>query len=188
VKKVLIALPLVAAVAAAAWFGVVRKPEQTRVADAVQEDRPDFEAQGVLLRQLDAGGKLQYEIEAERVVQLANGDVQASSLTFHHQPPPRSRRRQQSWNLTAESGDFPAEGGIVQLSGKVRAEGREEGNRTPLVITTDALQYDINGEVVTVTGEVDITDGGNNFKGRGARVNIATGIVTVESGHGKISL
>lgn len=187
-KKILIAVLVLAAVAAAAWFGVVRKPEQARVAQAVQEDRPDFEAQGVLLRQLDAQGKLQYEIEAERVIQLANGDVQASRLSFHHQPPPGSRRKPQRWNLTAENGDFPAEGGIVQLSGNVRAEGREDGDRTPLVITTESLQYDINGEVVTVTAEVDITDGGNNFKGRGARVNIATGIVTVESGHGKISL
>lgn len=187
-KKTLFALLLLAAIGAAAWFGVVRDPVETRVAETPPDDRPDFEAQGVLLRQLDAEGKLQYEIEAERIVQQANGDVTASSLSFHHQPRPDTRGKSQRWNLTAESGEFPAEGSIVKLSGKVRAEGRQEGDPTPLVIVTDALQYDTHEELVTVAGDVDITDGGNNFIGRGARVNIATGLVTVESGHGKISL
>ncbi len=186
-KKTLAAILLLGAVGVAIWFGVARTPQEGPVAEALPEDRPDFEAQGVLLRQLDAQGKLQYEIEAERIVQLANGDVQASRLSFHHEPP-GTRRNPQRWKLTAENGDFPAAGSIVQLSGKVRAEGTQAGDPTPLVILAEALEYDIDEEVVTVAGEVDITDGGNNFKGRGARLNIATGMVTVESGHGKISL
>lgn len=187
-KRTFFALLLLAGVGAAAWFGVVRDPVETEVAEVPPQERPKFEAQGVVLRQLDAEGKLQYELEAERIVQQANGDVTASVLSFHHQPRPNSRGKAQRWNLTAENGEFPAAGSVVRLSGKVRAEGRQEGNSRPLVIVTDALQYDMDQDLVTVAGEANITDGRYNFIGRGARVNIATGLVTIESGHGKISL
>jgi lipopolysaccharide export system protein LptC len=186
-KKTLFAV-LLAAIGAAAWFGVVRDPVENEVAEALPEERPNFEAQGVVLRQLNAEGKLQYELEAERIVQQANGDVTASSLSFNHQPRPDSRGKAQRWNLTAETGEFPAQGNVVRLSGKVRAEGRREGDARPLVVIADALQYDMEQDLVTVEGEANITDGRNDFIGRDARVNIATGVVTVESGHGKISL
>jgi LPS export ABC transporter protein LptC len=187
-KKTLAALLIVAAVGAAVWVGKVRRaPPQAAAAAETPEDRYTFEAQGVVLRQLDAEGKLKYEIEAEHIVQMADGDVEATKLTFHHQPQVRQRPTPQRWILTAEAGTFPAVGNIVYLKGQARAQGIRTG-RPPLLITATGLNYDLEKEVACATGNVEFRDEGMYFRSQGACMNIATGTLNVESGNGKISL
>jgi LPS export ABC transporter protein LptC len=188
-KKTVAALLVVAAVGAAVWFGTVRRTPPQAAAEAVTpEDRYTFEAQSVVLRQLDAQGKLQYEIEAERIVQLADGDVEATQLTFNHEPSGAAGRAPRRWTLTASAGTFPAAGGTVHLEGEVRAQGSRVGDGAPLIITAAKLNYDLEEEVVCAEGNVEARDGGIYARSQGACVNIATGRLTVESGNGKISL
>lgn len=188
-KKLLAALLVLAVIGAAMWAGVARRTAPSASAiDTAPQDRYDFEAQGVVLRQLDTRGKLQYEIEAERIVQLADGDVEATKLTFRHDPPVASRTTPQRWVVTAEAGSFPATGSKIHLTGQVRTEGTRTGSSTPLVILSEGLDYDTEEEVVCADGDVEGTGQGIYFRSQGACVNIATGMLNVESGNGKISL
>lgn len=188
-RKILAGLLVLAVIGAAIWFGPVRRTPPRAAAETVTpEERYTFEAQGVVLRQLDAEGKLQYEIEAERIVQLADGDVEATKLTFHHQPRDKPRPNPQRWILTAEAGTFPAAGNIVYLTGQARAQGVRAGNRPPLLITATGLNYDLEKELACATGNVEFRDEGTYFRSQGACMNIATGTLNVESGNGKISL
>jgi LPS export ABC transporter protein LptC len=188
-KKGLLAV-LILVLAGLVWWGgrqggtPARTTQQEEPAPAYQ-----FEAQDAVLRQMDAAGQLQFEVEARRIVQLPEaGGLLASDLTLYHDPPGTAAGSPQRWTLKAREGRLPSDGRVVNLRGDVRAEGLPAGFRNLIRVTTDALDFDMDLQEVTVDGEADFISGGYRFRGTGLRVNVDTGVVQLESADGKIAL
>jgi LPS export ABC transporter protein LptC len=191
-KKSLTALALVAVLGGATWFAMqYRAVRQTETAAAADTLQYDFEAEGVVLRQLDAEGRLRYEIEAERIAQLRNaGGIVASRLTLRHDPPGTTPGSPQQWVVTAEEARVPPDGRVVMLSGSVHARSVPAGsNGVAVELLAGELSYDLDAQEVYSSGEVEFIRGGIRLKGKGLRVNIADGVMRLESGiHGTIPL
>lgn len=190
-RKTLVGLLMLAVLGGAVWYalhGRVAAPATT----AAGEEPPhhDFEARGVTLRQLDEAGRLQYEIEAESILQLRDGGaIIASRLTLRHDPPGTEPGSPQRWVLTADEATLPADGGIVTLQGTIRARTTLAGSSDPLLLEAESLSYDMAQQLVSSDGEIRLTRGGINLRGRGLRVNIPDGVVRLESGtNGTITL
>lgn len=182
-KNTLVILLVIATLGAAIWFGALRSGGEAPAATAQQEERGyDFEAQGVVIRQMDERGRLQYEAEAERIVQLPDrGQVEATGLTLHHDPPGTTPGGPNRWTLTAAQGQLPAEGQVITLNGAVRAQGVPQGRALPLQVATDQLTIDLNSQEVATDGRVDITLGRNKLSSTGMRGNVATGELKLQS-------
>lgn len=190
-RKTFIALLMLAVLGGAVWFAMDRRDTQpATAADATDGERNDFEAEGVVLRQLDAEGRLQYEIEAERIVQLRDqGGLIASRLTLRHDPPGTEPGSPQRWVLTADEATLPADGRIVTLKGTIRARTTLAGSTAPVLLEAESLSYDMAQQQVSSDGEIRLTRGGINLRGRGLRVNIPDGVIRLESGeNGTITL
>lgn len=180
-KKTLVFLVLVTVIGAAVWFGLLQR-DQPASARPAPEALYDFEAQGVVLRQMDAEGRLQYEIQAEQIVQLpGNGGIRATKPVFHHDPPGVEPGGPNRWTLTAQEGTFPAGGRAISLSGNVVVRGTPRDSDIPVQLAANELVYDMEREQAVAAGEVQITAGRSSIGGRGMRVNIATGRVELES-------
>lgn len=190
-RKTLVGLLMLAVLGGAVWYalhGRVAAPAATAAGE--EPPRHDFEARGVTLRQLDEAGRLQYEIEAESILQLRDGGaIIASRLTLRHDPPGTEPGSPQRWVLTADEATLPADGGIVTLQGTIRARTTLAGSSDPLLLEAESLSYDMAQQLVSSDGEIRLTRGGINLRGRGLRVNIPDGVVRLESGtNGTITL
>jgi LPS export ABC transporter protein LptC len=188
-KKFLFLLLVVTAVGATLWHVRRGQTEQDAAVIAAQEAAPAyaFEAQDVTVRQMGPDGRLQYELEARRFAQSADGgDVVAEDLTIHHDPPGTVPGGQHRWTLTAAGAQLPADGQLITLLGKVHAQGTPLGTRTPVKFDTGRLEYDIAGKELGAD-EVFIEWGAYRYQGRGFRANINNGTWTLESGHGTLN-
>jgi len=143
----------------------------------------DYEAHDVVLRQMGPDGRLTYQIEAKEITQLpASGRVTAQGLTLYHDPPGTPIGGPNRWTLTADSGELPAEGGVITLSGHVRAHGIPVGKPTALTVTTEHLQYDMAAQELRIDEAVKLVWGTALLEGHSLRVNIGTGKFTLGPG------
>lgn len=189
-KNAFVVLLLIAVLGGGAWFALRGTGTPTALAEAEPDgDRYDFEAQQVVMRQMDARGRLQYEVEAERIVQLPDrGAVQATTLTLRHDPPGTVTGGDHRWTLNAAEGELPADGRIVRLKGDVRATGVPQGRTTPIGIRTDSLSIDMDSQVVSTDDKVQLSLGRMNARLDSVSANIATGeIKSLKSGYAVIS-
>lgn len=188
-KKTLVILVILGALGAATWYAVTRRAADQGPEVAENRPRYDFEAEGVVIRQMDADGSLRYEVEAQRILQLPDGgDVQASGIVLHRDPKGTPTGGPQRWRLTADEATLPADGNSVQLKGKVRADGVPAGSRQRLQFAAEELRYDLAAEQASSPGKVELTFGRNRVTGSGLRVDVATGVVALESEiHGTFS-
>lgn len=177
-RKFLVVL-LVVVVAGAALWQVQRQRQQQLAGALAEEDAGpvyDFEARDVTVRQMGADGRLQYELEAARLTQSANGgEVVAEQLTLHHDPAGTIPGGQHRWTLTAENARLPAEGQLMSMHGDVRISGLPRGRRTPVRIFSEQLDYDIGAQEVSSAADVKIEWGGIRSESRGFSFNIDTG-------------
>ncbi len=173
------ALIVLVLVVAAVWLAGAGPQQSGESADARQATAAayDFEAQGVVVRQMDASGRLQYQIEAEGINQLPDsGRIAATHLTMLHDPPGTTPGGRHRWTLTAEGAELPPQGGVVSLHGKVRASGRPVNGNTQATLATERLQYDLDALRVSSDTDLALTWGGTTLNGpRGGRVDIKTG-------------
>jgi LPS export ABC transporter protein LptC len=181
-RRSVLPLALLVAIAIAVWYrtgGPGSGPATADVAATAAEF--DFEAQGVVMRQMDADGRLQYEVVANRIVQLPDGGpVRASGLTLRHDPPGTEEGSANRWVLIAAEAELPAKGGILTLSGQVRVKGLPKDQRTPLELATEAITYDLARQELAADGEVEINQGRSIIRGGGLRANASTGEVALE--------
>jgi LPS export ABC transporter protein LptC len=188
-NKTLLTLLLLTVVAAAIGFGIVRRDRDAARADATPAAAPDydFEAQDVLLRQMNTEGRLQFEVAAQRIVQLPDpGGIKASGLTLRHDPPGTAEGSPQRLVINAEEATLPADGSIVRLSGSVRAQVLPAGSSDALLLYSEALEYNLSTQRAYTAGPVQIQWGRYRAEGRGLEANIAAGELKLESGHGTI--
>lgn len=189
-KKTLLVLLAITVLGGALWYAL--NGRDTGSGAVLAEDNPerhDFEAQGVVLRQLDADGRLRYEIEAERILQLRDGGgIIASRLTLRHDPPGTQTGSPQRWILTADEATLPADGRVASLSGTVRAHSVPAGGGAPLQLETEQLRYDMEQQQVSADGRFTLTRGGNQFRGSGLRVDINEDVVNIAEGEARIEL
>lgn len=146
-----------------------------------------YEAHDVVVRQMDAQGALQYEIEAASVTQLPrDGAIEAHDLTLHYDPPGKadpSRR----WTLTAAAAQLPEASDVVKLIGRVLVQGRVAQSPAPIRFQSEKLDYNLKTQDVASDAPFEMHWGGNQFTGRGLKANIKLGTVSVESStNGKI--
>jgi LPS export ABC transporter protein LptC len=181
-------LLLLALAGTAAWFWNVRQMEQAH--DATGREPPqtayDYEAHQVVMRQMDPDGRLAFQVEARQITQLPDsGRVTALDLTLYHDPPGTAVGGPNRWTLKADRGELPPEGGVVILTGHVRAHGIPVEGRSALTITTTSLRYDMATQELSSDELVRITLGANGIQGegRGLRANIRTGSLELESGN-----
>lgn len=189
-KKMLAGLLMIAVLGGAVWYALYGRDARPAIAEAEDDpQRHDFEAQGVVLRQLDAEGRLRYEIEAERILQLRDGGgIIASRLTLRHDPPGTEPGSPQRWVLTADEATLPADGRVASLSGTVRARSVPAGGGAALQLETEQLRYDMELQQVSADGRFTLTRGGNQFRGRGLRVDINEDTVNIAEGEARIEL
>jgi LPS export ABC transporter protein LptC len=175
----LIGLLLVLALGAVAfWFVQGRQGSGAGTArtDEAPQAAYDYEAHDVVLRQMGPDGRLAYQVEAKEITQLpANGRVTARGLTLYHDPPGTPVGGPNRWTLTADSGELPVEGGVITLSGNVRAHGIPVGKPIALTVTTEHLQYDMAAQELRIDEAVKLVWGTALLEGRSLRVNIGTG-------------
>jgi LPS export ABC transporter protein LptC len=189
--RIFILLLLLALAGTAAWFWNVRQMEQAHTA-AGSEPPPaayDYEAHQVVMRQMDPDGRLAFQVEARQITQLPDsGRITALDLTLYHDPPGTAVGGPNRWTLTADRGELPAEGGVVILTGHVRARGIPVEGRSALTITTPSLRYDMAGQELSSDEVVQFSRGDNGIRGegRGLRANIRTGSLELESGNATI--
>jgi LPS export ABC transporter protein LptC len=180
-RSVLLLLLLAVAAAAALWFSRARQggPESGEPQTATQLAYV-YKANGVVLRQMRPDGRLAFQVEARQITQLPDGgSISAQGLTLYHDPPGTEPGGPGRWTLTADSGELPAEGGVVTLAGHVQAHGKW-GGRTAVTFTTEHLQYDMATEEFSNDDLVQITLGENFIEGRGLRANIKTSTLELE--------
>jgi LPS export ABC transporter protein LptC len=179
-KRIALPLLLLVTIAVAVWFRAGGTGSETAEAPGTAAEFK-FEAQGVVMRQMDADGRLKYEVVANRLVQLPDGGpVRASGLTLRHDPPGTAEGSAQRWVLNALEAELPAEGGVLTLSGDVRAKGLPKGQDTPLELATDEIRYDLATQELVAAGEVEVNQGRNIIRGGGLRANASTGEVALE--------
>lgn len=183
-KRPLLGLLVLAAVGATIWYAVGGQRERPAAADS-REPRAsfDFEAEGVVLRQMDATGRLQYEVTAERIAQHAGGGaIEARNVTLHHDPRDATPGGTGRWTLTAPSARLPEGGGSVSLSGGVVAKGVPPGRSNQVQLTADRLHYDLATEEFTTDVPVELVMGRYRARGGLLRGNVATNEWALESG------
>jgi LPS export ABC transporter protein LptC len=175
------------ATGAAAWFAMDRQRARPAAGDS-REARSsfDFEAEDVILRQMDATGRLQYEVTARRIAQHSDsGAIEASGVTVHHDPRDATPGGPGRWTLTAPAAQLPEGGGSVSLSGGVVAKGVPPGRSNPVQRTADRLHYDLSSEEFTTDVPVELVMGRYRATGGLLRGNVATNEWALESGvHG----
>jgi LPS export ABC transporter protein LptC len=182
-RRIILPLLLLVSIAIAVWFRAGGPGAGSRTADAPGPDAEfDFEAQGVVMRQMDANGRLQYEVVANQVVQLPDGGpVRASGLTLRHDPPGTAEGSKNRWVVTAAEAELPAQGEILTLSGQVRAQGIPRGQDTSLELATEEISFNLSTQELYAKGEVEVNQGRNIIRGRGRelRANATTGELKV---------
>lgn len=188
-KNVFMILLLIAVLGGGVWFAMRGTEGSAALVDAEPDgDRYDFEAQQVLMRQMDAKGRLQYEVEAERIVQLPDrGTVHATGLTLRHDPPGTQPGGPNRWTVNAAEGELPSDGRVVTLQGDVRAQGLPVGRSTPLSLKTESLNFDLDSQDIYTQDVVDVARGRIRGRSKSMRANAATGEVSLESGYVTIS-
>lgn len=170
--------------AAAVWLsggrGTTLQPEASETVAAAY----DYQAEGVVVQQMGADGRLQYQLEARDVTQQPqNGEISANGLTLFHDPAGAAPGGTGRWTLTAERGALPTEGGLLRLQGNVRASGRTVEDGVPLRFATERLSYDLERQELT-SGDAEVLatwGAGSTVRGRQLRANIKTGVVRLES-------
>jgi LPS export ABC transporter protein LptC len=191
-KRLLLAMLVLAGLGAAAlWLSGTQDARNGKAGTASEAAMAayDFEATDVVLRQTDATGRLQYEIEADRIIQLPdNGTIEASGLTLHHDPAGTEPGSPNRWTLTANAAELPTGATAVVLNGAVRAEGRLLGSNLKLQVATEQLRYDMDLLEFTSEQPVDLVWGaGNRFRvEKNMRVNIKTSDMELESVRGTL--
>lgn len=188
-RKALLTLLVLVAAGAALWH--VLRDRQGRQDDTAQEPQSareyDFEARDVVVRQMGPDGRLQYELEARRFAQSANGgEVMAEDLTIHHDPPGTIPGGPHRWTLTAAGAQLPAESQVINLRGNVRASGLPRGRRTPMRISSEALAYDLAAQEVSSDADVLIEWGGIRSESQGFTFNINSAELQLQSSHATI--
>lgn len=143
----------------------------------------DYEAHDVVVRQMGADGELQYEIEAKQVTQLPrNGRISAQELVMRHDPPGSPAGGTERWTLTADRADLPELGGAITLEGGVQASGRPKGSRSPLMLQTEKLTYDLESQIISTDSATEVTSGGDRLHTpKGLRANIKSSVLEIES-------
>jgi len=177
-------LLLLAAGGAAVWYMRSGHAPQARQDNAGEspEVAYAYEAHDVVLRQMGPDGRQAYQVEARSITQRPdNGRISAQTLTLYHDPPGTEIGGPNRWTLTADSGDLPAEGGVITLAGHVRAHGLLVGSSAEMTLATDHLRYDPSTQELSSDDEVRLTWGDNVETGRGLRANIRTSEVQIES-------
>jgi LPS export ABC transporter protein LptC len=147
-----------------------------------------YEAHDVVLRQMDASGVLQYELEAASITQLPrDGQIEAHDLTLHYDPPGKDMDPNHRWTLTAAGAQLPEASDVVKLAGRVKVQGRVPQSPAPILFQAEKLDYNLRTQDLASAAPFELQWGGSQFSGRGLKANIKLGTVSVESDtHGKI--
>jgi LPS export ABC transporter protein LptC len=174
--RLILLLVLLAAGSAGYWI-LRSQPEPADAGEDAAQVAYDYEANDVVMRQMDPDGRMAFQIEAKAITQLPDsGRVTARGLTMYHDPPGTEPGGPNRLTLTADSGELPAEGGVVTLTGNVRAHGIPKGKRTAMTITTERLRYDMTTQELS-TGSDEffrLTMGGIRTQGKGLKANLRT--------------
>jgi LPS export ABC transporter protein LptC len=165
------------------WSGAGRSRPGEDTAATQDTVAYDYEARDVVLRQMGPDGQLQFQIEAKEIRQLPDsGRMTATGLTMTHDPPGTAPGGPNRWTMTADSGELPSDGGVVTLTGNVRANGRPaEGNQQEMRFAADHLSYNLDTQDVTSDDMVNWEWGRSKGRGRGLKANIRTGDVHLAS-------
>jgi LPS export ABC transporter protein LptC len=142
----------------------------------------DFEATGVVMRQMNAEGTLLYRLDAKRVAQLPqNGALAASDLQMNYAPPGTDTDSSKHWQLTADAAELPTSGSIVNLRGNVLVTGKPERSRDAAQLKTDTLDYNLTTQDLSTRSRVELRWGHSRLTGQGLKANIKQGTVAIES-------
>lgn len=188
----------VAGIAVLALAFVLGRGGSTPGASSAREETPTFKyafvAHDVVVRQTGNDGKLQYQIEAERVEQRPeDNQVSATNLTAHYETPnetPEARALPAdtgNWKLTADNATLPEDGRLLQLRGTVQVSGQPAAASAPVTIATNSLDYDTQTQEITSREIVDMHMGEQQLQGLGLQANIRLGTLRLETQvHGSI--
>jgi LPS export ABC transporter protein LptC len=182
-RVTLLLLLLAAAGALWVWRGGLHWQAAQGVDGEAAQAAYDYEARQVVLRQIDPDGRLQFQVEAQEIVQLPDGRITARGLTLYHDPAGSEPGGPNRWTLTADSGELPAEGGVVTLAGHVQASGVPVGSRGPVTFATTRLRYDMTRLELCSDDEVQLAWGGNSARSQGLCFNVGTSEVTGSEGN-----
>lgn len=175
----LLGIAVVGLIIAGAYFAGISQQARTATTKPNDADTAayDYEANTVTVRQMDASGQLQYELQAQHIAQLPqNGAVTASMLTMHYDPPGQhdeSRR----WKLTADSAQLPENGDVVALKGHVLARGRPSKSPAVMTFSANSFNYNLKTQVLITRDDFRADWAGNRFSGRGLEANIEQGTI-----------
>jgi LPS export ABC transporter protein LptC len=179
----LILLLVLLAVGAAGFWILRSQPEPAEAGEDTAQVAYDYQANDVVMRQMGPDGRLAFQIEAREITQLPDsGRITARGLTLYHDPPGTEPGGPNRWTLTADSGELPAEGGVVTLAGKVRAHGIPVGTTAAITVATERLRYDMTAQELSIASDdqFQLTWGGTRVQGRGLNANLRSGDVKIE--------
>lgn len=189
--KWLLGLAVIALIVAGAYIAGSGTRSATGPADPNDADTAafDFEATTVVVRQMDAAGRVQYQVNAARVTQLPrDGAVAASDLTMRYEPPNAPADGSGRWTLTAQSAQLPESSDTVELLGRVRVQGNLPGSKIPALFLTERLHYNFGAQEISTTAPVEMQWGDTRFReDAGLQFNIRKGTVVGSSLNGQIA-
>jgi LPS export ABC transporter protein LptC len=186
--RIAIVLLLLGAGAAAFWMSRSQPEGEADPGDNAPVAY-DYEANDVVLRQMDPAGRMAFQIEAKEITQLPDtGTVNARGITLYHDPPGTEPGGPNRLTLTADSGELPVEGGVVTLTGKVRAHAIPKGKRAPMTIATESLRYDMNTQELSTEDSFRLTMGSIRMTGTNLKANLQTGDVKADHPKGDVNV
>lgn len=167
--------------AALLGLGLIGCSTGTNEADAAfataDADDLGYLAKGAQIIETAADGKPRYRVTAATIAQPANSrqiELQTVAMEL-------ADARGARWQLSAESGQMPADGRKIDLAGDVRIRGEAGDTREPVEIRTAALSYDVDAERATSDVDVTILLTGKRLEARGLEANLKDRRVRLES-------
>jgi LPS export ABC transporter protein LptC len=181
--RVLVILCIAALAALGIWLATGTRTAHTDSGqEATAGNAYDYEVRDVVVQQMGPDGSLQYEIQARQITQQPrNGQITATDLVMHRDPPGTSPGGPNRWTVRADSAELPQDGDVLTLKGSVTAQGVPENSRKRISVATEELTYNLQTQDLSTSKLVDITLGTSSFRSDDARVNIKTGAIKVDS-------
>ena len=136
--------------------------------NARMEGEIDYSIQHFNLTLMNKTGKMQYHLSADSMLHFKESD-----LTQLKKPNIEMfRTATEHWQIKANGGSINPDGDQVILKGQVEIKGSSDGQKNPLVITTESLQISPDKNTVSTRDNIKLSGHGVLIQARGMLANM----------------
>lgn len=168
--------------AAAVFYSMEYWPQQMPLLPAVEEEArsmaPDYTITAFHAIDLDEGGRLRYELAAERLVHFGKPDhaeLVAPDMVFYRNGTPGEPVASEPWQLTANTGTITENGERLDLVGDVKVARLVEDGTGRMTMESPQLTVFGNQEFASTDGPVTLRSAQAELTGIGMQIDMKKG-------------